>query len=627
MLPGQSLRTDPIVSVAARCDDRANDRHELQHITQLTARMHEIAAASGDLRQTLVGCLQLQLAREAVVGTFMLRHDGEQGLAVAMPAFSEAGFDQDQLSQWLLPRAARAIKDHSLLTVVNHDRQVECITVPLRLMGMCGVVVVLRSPLTHEQRKLELCLAQLAASFLDGIQGRDQLKTVSKQLNASAVTLELVQRIQHVTTVDLACLQIVTNLQQHLKCERVFIGLEDGRQGCRIRAVSDVASVDPHADLTMAMKAVLDECIARDQCGSWPPLPGSNSHQLLAHKMLAKRDALVLSTPLKSMDGQAVGALAIVGSREMASVPNLRNYVHAFGEPLGSTLRVVQQQQGGGIRRACSMVLANSHRTKRIAAVAFLSLVMMLMVLPWSYTVRCRSTIEPMERRFCVAPHDGLLETTLAEPGDMVTDGQLLAWMDGRQTRWELAGVTAEKHRAAKERDSHLARQETAEALMSDFELKRLENQQSLLQFRESNLQIGSPIDGIVLSGSLDRRENYPVTKGQVLYEIAPLSALRIEIHIPADEVMHVNVGDGVRMLIDGFGTEWFKGRIARIRPRSEIREQENVFVAEVLIDNTERKLRPGMRGIAKVETGDRMIGWILFHRAWEHVCVATPFL
>ena len=146
--------------------------------------------------------------------------------------------------------------------------------------------------------------------------------------------------------------------------------------------------------------------------------------------------------------------------------------------------------------------------------------------------------------------------------------------MDGREILWELAGVNAEMQRAETKRDAHVASHETPQAVMAELETRTLTNRKELLEFRESNLQMISPIDGIVLAGSLDRRENYPVTKGQVLYEIAPLDQLRVEVGIPADEVMHVSVGDPVNLYFEGAGAETISGTIKKIRPRSEIRDQ-----------------------------------------------------
>ena len=468
------------------------------------------------------GCLALQAERENVLGCLMLRRDGDDDFEFASNTLTSSDVNLDDIRERLLPAVAEAVKKELPVIAATPERAGRVRRSADALPGH------VRDGHGHSQPAVDKATKpgierRTAIRFIPGgCLNRDRILKLSSQLNVTAAILELVQRTQDAAAVDTACLQIVADLKNHLKCDRVFLGLTSGRKTCRVRAASDVASLDPNAESTVAMKAVLDECVGRNESGSWPPLPGIAAHQLLAHKRLVRRDSLVISTPLKTVNGEMVGALAIVGRREMASVPNLKDFVACLGEPLGTTLRTIVQNQGGRIRRALKIVSAAKHRGKRIAIVSFMALVTMIMLLPWPYNIRCRSVIEPMERRFCVAPHEGLLQSTLAEPGNVVQSGQLLAKMDGREILWKLAGVSADKNRAAKKRDQHMAKHETPEALMAELEMKRLENQERLLQFRQSNLQMASPIEGIILSGSLDRRENYPVSKGQVLYEIAP---------------------------------------------------------------------------------------------------------
>lgn len=602
------------------------DQVEMQMTAQIQTRLNKLTETAGSVQSVLGGCVALQNERQSVAGCFMLRRDASGALQFGSRAMKSDEFNLDTIAKGIFPRAEDGLSKNLPTIASVPDQGFECVIVPTRVMDNCAMVSVVRGVLSTKQRSLELAIGQIFTSFLDGASNRDRLCEISSQMTTTAATLELVMRCQKATTINNACLQVVSDLKEHYKCDQVFIGLTSGRKTCKIKAASDVAVIDPNSETTLAMKAVLDESITRDAVGAWPPLPGVEPHQLLAHKQIAKRDSLVITTPLKTIDGEIIGAIAMLGRREMATIPNLHHFVGSIGEPLGETLATVQLNQGSWPRRALRAMFSDKHRIKVYCALAAALASVLILALPWPYTINCKSLIEPVERRFCVAPHDGLIETTLAQPGDVVQPGQMLAQMDGREILWELAGVSAKKSRAAKKRDSHMSKHETPEALMADLELKSLQNQESLLQFKESNLQMSSPIEGIVLSGSLDRRENYPVTKGQVLYEIAPLDQLRIEVAMPADEVMHVQPNDSVELYVDGFGIDSVSGSIDRIRPRAEIRDGENVFIAEVTIANEARQLRPGMQGTAKVKTQTRSVAWIVFHHAVERMRAAMPW-
>jgi hypothetical protein len=69
---------------------------------------------------------------------------------------------------------------------------------------------------------------------------------------------------------------------------------------------------------------------------------------------------------------------------------------------------------------------------------------------------------------------------------------------------------------------------------------------------------------------------------------------------------------------LDAFPGRKWDGAVERIRPQGEIRDQRNVFVAEVSLQNAMGDLRPGMEGRAKITGPVRPLAWILLHRPYE---------
>lgn len=70
-----------------------------------------------------------------------------------------------------------------------------------------------------------------------------------------------------------------------------------------------------------------------------------------------------------------------------------------------------------------------------------------------------------------------------------------------------------------------------------------------------------------------------------------------------------------VQIQFDAFPLRKFKATIARIHPRAELKGSDNVFVAEVQLENPNQDLRPGMRGNATIDADNRRLGWIWFRR------------
>lgn len=88
------------------------------------------------------------------------------------------------------------------------------------------------------------------------------------------------------------------------------------------------------------------------------------------------------------------------------------------------------------------------------------------------------------------------------------------------------------------------------------------------------------------------------------------------EVAVPQDEVGHVRKGMTVDLRFDAFPGQSWSGELIKVHPRAELLAQSTVFIAEVLLDNSDNRLSPGMSGRAKIETDKRSVGWILFHRS-----------
>ncbi|MCA9054116.1 MAG: HlyD family secretion protein, partial [Planctomycetaceae bacterium] len=100
--------------------------------------------------------------------------------------------------------------------------------------------------------------------------------------------------------------------------------------------------------------------------------------------------------------------------------------------------------------------------------------------------------------------------------------------------------------------------------------------------------------------------------------ELAPLGQLVVELAIPERDITFTGEGQPVEFWLDSRPDRPWLGTIQRVHPRSEIRDAENVFIAEVSVDNAEGWLRPGMSGTARVDVGTCRLGWRMFHRVWE---------
>jgi len=253
------------------------------------------------------------------------------------------------------------------------------------------------------------------------------------------------------------------------------------------------------------------------------------------------------------------------------------------------------------------------HRLRTVACVA--GVIASILMLPLRYTIDCDAELQPVARRFVAVPFDGTLRKCLVRPGDVVTQDMLLAQMDEREIRWEIAGIQADLSRARNERDTHLADHKVGDAEIARHETARLRNRSELLSYRSDNLELRSPIDGIVISGDHRNEEGIPLSTGDTLFEIAPMDRMIIEVAIPEEDIRWARPGMSVSLQLDAAPATLFDAEIIRIHPRAELKDSENVFIAEAEIDNFDGLLRPGMRGGARIRADRNLLGWNLFHK------------
>jgi multidrug efflux pump subunit AcrA (membrane-fusion protein) len=132
-------------------------------------------------------------------------------------------------------------------------------------------------------------------------------------------------------------------------------------------------------------------------------------------------------------------------------------------------------------------------------------------------------------------------------------------------------------------------------------------------------LEVKAPLSGVVVSGDLRRADGQPVPRGQVLWEVAPLDAMIVEIDVPDREISRVQAGQPVRVRLEAFGAGRWESTLRRVHPQSEQRDGRNVFVVEAdIAADRVGELRPGMRGRASIQGERRPLTWIIGHQFWD---------
>lgn len=491
------------------------------------------------------------------------------------------------------------------VTVPDGKPEVLCAAFRTAKKPAHGVVILMQNVAAH-----------LTMWFL-----RRGYKWLDQESEDLAALIELVAKIEDAQSLQHATFIAANQMQAYLGCRRVAVGLvKADRTQCHLQALSGVSKFDKRSSYVLSVEAALDEAILRNEITVWSTENQADAQAALAHQRLCTEEgcSYVISVPLRTVDDKLVGAWLILDDGELANSTTIEPLLRAGSRTVASSLALVGEARCGMLRRLSRSF--HEHLRAKWLKVTLISAVVLaaVMCLPLRYKLKCAATIEPVSRRFVAAPFESTLEKTLVKPGDVVGEGETLAILDGRELRMEIAGLEAEWKQAGKRRDAALAARKTGEAQIAKLDMENLDLQLSLLRLRSSQLQIDSPMTGIVVTGDLERVEGAPLTVGQTLFEIAPLDQMIIEVAVPQSEVAYVQSGMNVDVKLASYPNRTWTGLVDSIHPRSEIRESESVFIAEVLLNNDDKVLQPGMHGEARIIANRRAWGWILFHRAWD---------
>jgi membrane fusion protein (multidrug efflux system) len=181
---------------------------------------------------------------------------------------------------------------------------------------------------------------------------------------------------------------------------------------------------------------------------------------------------------------------------------------------------------------------------------------------------RASGTLEPLRRAELRPIRAGIINDLEVEVGDVVSDGQVLARLDGRELSLQAARDSILSENAAAELDRLNGLTGTGAIASQEIDLQRHQAEAAKAAARLSKQQASTMSVRAPFAGTVIRR---PVDIGNlagtstVIYEVADLSALELPLHLPEREAAAVTVGSAVEIeLVD---QTTFNGEIVRRAP------------------------------------------------------------
>ena len=416
---------------------------------------------------------------------------------------------------------------------------------------------------------------------------------------------------------DESLLLLNNAIRQWTASTQVALGLLQSSGRIRLCSLSGVTTIDQRTDQSRMLHKALQECASQDMVLIWPP----GEENISASPILKDAAALLkaeqcLAMPVKTAQGTSMGALLLLwdSRANRRQTVTLLESLAPLLAALISRLRASKARKNPLYQQGNTTLAGIRLRTWYLA-LATAGLILAVLPLPFRITADC--TVQPSATRYVAARFDGMLKEALVRPGDRVQQGDILGRLDGREIELQINSVGAEKEKSAKMRDQYMAVGDTAASQIARLDELRFTGQLKLLEEKLQALTLISPVSGIVLTGDLKRIEGSPVSKGQTLFEVAPLDKMDMELAIREYDIAYVAPEMNVHVRVAAYPDKTWEGTIDHIVPKSQIKDNRNVFIAKVTQENPDTKLHPGMRGEAKIQAGWRPLGWQLLRKPW----------
>lgn len=418
-----------------------------------------------------------------------------------------------------------------------------------------------------------------------------------------------------------AATAVVTELATRLRCERVAYGVRQGRHA-RVRALSHTATFNRKSALIRALGVAMDEAIDQQETLRLPS-PQQVPLVLRAQQLLLDGHATraVCTVPVADA-GRLVGALTLERADERPFSNEEVRLCEHLAVLIGPVLEAKRREDRWiGVKvwdalwDGLGRLFGPRHLVLKIATLALAGLVVFFSLASGYYRVTAPAALEGTVQRAITAPQDGYIASAAVRAGDLVELNQSLAALEDKDLRLEKVKWEGEREKFLREYSKALAEGDRARVRILGAQVEQAEARIALLVEQLARTRITAPFTGVVVSGDLTQSLGAPVSRGEVLFEIAPLDSYRVILQVDERDITQIQVGQSGALALSGLPGELLTVRIDKITPVADAEGGNNLFRVEAALDQLSPALRPGMKGVAKIDVDERNLFWIWTHR------------
>ena len=240
--------------------------------------------------------------------------------------------------------------------------------------------------------------------------------------------------------------------------------------------------------------------------------------------------------------------------------------------------------------------------------------------------VMANGVVKSIDRIEIKSKASGEIVELPVEEGDFISQGDLIARLDQKDERAEVAQAQADFDIAMAELKQAQSTFERRNQLFQDNLISEEEQGQITLdlavakgkviqasttleraQERLSEAVVRAPIDGTILQKYVEEGQIIAsgvsnVSGGTPIVDIADMSSVYIETGIDEIDIGKVQIGQFATVIAEAYPELEFNGEIVRIAPEAKIEQNVTLFDVVVEVKNNDGKLKSGMNTRVEIE-------------------------
>lgn len=484
-----------------------------------------------------------------------------------------------------------------------------------QLYGAVAVEIAVRADQFMRSSMRQL---QWGAAWLELFLRREEGKKFSPENQQLVTVLDLIAVGLEQQNFQEAATAVATELAALLKCERVSIGFREGKY-IRVRAVSHSVQFAKKSNLIANIGLAMDESMEQMDTLVYPIMNEQVVQILGCHeKMVREQGSGGICTIPFCSHNSVFGALTLEKPPGQVFDRQTVELCETIGSLIGPILENKRREDLWLVQKAWfalkehyKNLVGPTHGALKLGFGLIIFLMLFCLFAKGEYRIAAETHLEGAIQRVIAAPFDGYISETHVRPGDIVQKGMSLAKLDDTDLLLEKVKLESQREQYLKEYRDALGQADRSKVSVLKAQLGQAEAQLSLIESQLVRVDVKAPFSGVIVSGDLSQKLGSPSQRGDVLFEIAPLDVYRVVLEVDERDIAYVGVRQPGQLVLTGHAEEVIPFVVSKITPVSEAKEGRNYFRVEASLERSLDFLRPGMKGVGKIQAGERRLIWI----------------